>query len=121
MTGAPKSFEGFCPKFSKTLGAGGLAVALFPGVAVACALPPSVMLALPTGHDITAAALTVALAAGMGAAAQRLPVMAPRLVWERRVLLPVTLTSDLSFLAFLALMVACTVPGLWLLSTARSG
>ena len=104
MTRDPKSFEGFCPKFSKTLGASGLAVLLMPGLAFACALPPSVILTLPTGHYITAAALTVALTALMGAAAHRLPALTPRPVWERRVLLPVTLTSYLSFLAFLALV-----------------
>lgn len=104
MTRDPKSFEGFCPKFSKTLGAGGLVVLLTPGLAFACALPPSVILTLPTGHYITAAALTVALTALMGAAAHRLPIMAPRLVWERRRLIPVTVTSYLSFLAFLALV-----------------
>lgn len=101
---APISFEGFCQGFSKTLGASSLAVVLTPGLAFACALPPSVILTLPTGHYITAAALTVALTALMGAAAQRLPVMAPRLLWERRVILPVTLTSYLAFLAFLALV-----------------
>lgn len=104
MTRNPKSFEGFCPKFSKTLGAGSLAVLLTPGLAFACALPPSVILTLPTGHYITAAALTVALTALMGAAAHRLPALTPRLVWERRILLPVTLTSYLSFLGFLGLV-----------------
>lgn len=104
MTHAPISLDGFCPKFSRTLGAGGLAVFLTPGLAFACALPPSVILTLPTGHYITAAALTVALTALMGAAAHRLPVMVPRLVWERRVLLPVALTSYLSFLAFFGLV-----------------
>ena len=76
---------------------------LTPGLAFACALPPSVILTLPTGHYIAAAALTVALTALMGAAAHRLPVMAPRLVWERPVLLPLALTSYLAFLAFLGL------------------
>ncbi len=104
MKRASKSVEGFCPKFSKALGASGLAVLLFPGLAFACALPPSVILTLPTGHYITAAALTVALTALMGAAAHRLPAMAPRLLWERRIVLPVSLTSYLSFLAFLALV-----------------
>ena len=33
-----------------------------PSAALACALPPSVILTLPTGHYITAAALTVAVA-----------------------------------------------------------
>ena len=68
----PKSFTGFCQEFAKTLGASGLALLLTPGLAFACALPPSVILTLPTGHYITAAALTVALTALMGAAAQRL-------------------------------------------------
>ncbi len=104
MRHAPKSFEGFCQEFSKTLGTGGLAVLLTPGLAFACALPPSVILTLPTGHYITAAALTVALTALMGAAAQRLPAMAPRLLWEHRVPLPVGLTSYIAFLAFLGLI-----------------
>ena len=104
MTGAPKSVAGFFQEFSKTLGASGLAVLFTPGLAFACALPPSVILTLPTGHYITAAALTVALTALMGAATHRLPAMAPRLLWERRILLPVTLTSYLSFLALLALV-----------------
>ncbi|MDP3196771.1 hypothetical protein [Tabrizicola sp.] len=77
---------------------------LTPGLAFACALPPSVILTLPTGHYITAAALTVALTALMGVAAHRLPMMEPRLVRERRLLLPGTLVSYLSFLIFLALV-----------------
>ena len=88
-------------------GLSGLAVAglaLFPGVAFACALPPSVILTLPTGHYITAAALTVALTALMGAAAHRLPALTPRLVWERPVLVPAVVLSYLAFLAFLGLV-----------------
>ena len=106
MTAGPfaRFFKEFCPEFSRIPGLAAVAVLLTPGLAFACALPPSVILTLPTGHYITAAALTVALTALMGAAAHRLPVMAPRLVWERRVLLPATLTSYLSFLAFLALV-----------------
>lgn len=104
MTRDPKSFEGFCPRFSKTLGASGLAVLLMPGLAFACALPPSVILTLPTGHYITAAALTVALTALMGAAAHRLPEMQPRLLWQRPVLIPLAASSYLSFLAFLGLI-----------------
>lgn len=106
MTPGPfaRFFKEFCPEFSRIPGLAAVAVLLTPGLAFACALPPSVILTLPTGHYITAAALTVALTALMGAAAHRLPVMSPRLVWERRVLLPATLTSYLSFLAFLALV-----------------
>ncbi len=81
-----------------------LLVCLLPGAAFACALPPSVILTLPTGHYITAAALTVALTALLGAAAHRLPDMAPRLLIERPVLVPETLSSYLSFLAFLGLL-----------------
>jgi hypothetical protein len=101
---AQKSFEGFCPEFSKTPGLAVMAVLLTPGLAFACALPPSIILTLPTGHYITAAALTVGLTAILGAAAHRLPVMEARLVWDRRVFLPVTVTSYLAFLGFLGLV-----------------
>lgn len=86
------------------VGPAALAVMLTPGLAFACALPPSVILTLPTGHYITAAALTLALTALLGAAAHRLPAMEPHLVHERKVLVPETLTSYLSFLAFLGLV-----------------
>jgi hypothetical protein len=99
-----KFLEEFCQEFSKILGGAGVAFALVPGVAFACALPPSVILTLPTGPYITAAALTVGLTAVLGAIAHRMPVMEPRLVMERRVLLPVSLTSYLSFLGFVSLI-----------------
>ncbi|MBK6466920.1 MAG: hypothetical protein IPF96_08690 [Rhodobacter sp.] len=76
-----------------------------PSVAFACALPPSVILTLPTGHYIAAAALTVALTALLGAAAGHMPQMRARLLWERPVLLPVVVTSYLSFLVLLGLVV----------------
>lgn len=103
-TPGPKSFEGFCQEFSKILGASGLALALFPGAAFACALPPSVILLLPTGHYITAAALTVGLTAVLGAMARRLPAMEPVTLWDGPVLLPVALTSYLSFLVLIGLI-----------------
>jgi hypothetical protein len=99
-----KVFEDFCQELSKILGPAALGVALTPGLAVACALPPTIILTLPTGHYITAAALTVALTAFLGAGAHRLPAMEPRLVGERRVLLPVSATSYLAFLGFLGLV-----------------
>ena len=77
---------------------------LTPGLAFACALPPSVILTLPTGHYITAAALTVAVTAAMGVAADRLPALSPRMIWDRPILLPSGLTSYLSFLIFLGLV-----------------
>lgn len=104
MNNGQRSGPGFCQEVFRSLGASGLAVLLTPGLAFACALPPSVILTLPTGHYIAAAAATVALTAIMGAAAHRLPAMVPHLVWERRVILPIAVTSYLSFLVFLALI-----------------
>ena len=104
MRRGPRFFEEFCREFSKVLGGAGLAVVLFPAVAFACALPPSVILTLPTGHYITAAALTVALTAVLGAAARHLPAMEARPLWSRRVFVPVSVTSYLSFLVFLCLI-----------------
>lgn len=104
MRRGPRFFEEFCQECSKVLGGAGLAVVLFPAVAFACALPPSVILTLPTGHYITAAALTVALTAVLGAAARHLPAMEARPLWSRRVLVPVSVTSYLSFLVFLCLI-----------------
>ena len=77
---------------------------LLPGAAFACALPPSVILTLPTGHYITAAALTVAITAVMGARAERLPALVPSKVLERRIWIPVSVSSYLAFLAFFALI-----------------
>lgn len=79
------------------------AFALLPGAAFGCALPPSVILTLPTGHYILAAALTVGLTALLGSAAQRLPVMKPHMIAERRIMVPISVTSYLSFLCFFGL------------------
>lgn len=80
------------------------AFTLLPGAALACALPPSVILTLPTGHYILGAAATVALTALLGAKARSLPVMQPYLITERSVWLPVSITSYLSFLCLFALI-----------------
>lgn len=93
-----------CQEFLGIPGGVGAAALFVPGMAFACALPPSVILTLPTGHYITAAALTVALTAVLGAAAHRMPAMQQRLVWERRIILTDTLTSYLAFLIFLGLL-----------------
>lgn len=85
---------------------GGLALglALAPAGALACALPPSIILTLPTGHYMAGAAGVVALTALWGGAARRLPAFRARLLLERAVFLPETLTSYLSFLALLGLL-----------------
>ncbi|NEX46439.1 hypothetical protein [Pseudotabrizicola algicola] len=80
------------------------ALTLLPGAAFACALPPSVILTLPTGHYIAGAALTVALTAIMGAMARTLPRLDAVQVLERRIWVPLTVSSYLSFLCFLALV-----------------
>lgn len=85
----------------KALAAG---LCVLPGAGFACALPPSVILTLPTGHYITAAALTVALTAVLGAMAGRMPSMTPATLWERRRLIPETMTSYASFLCLLGLL-----------------
>ena len=77
---------------------------LLPGAAFACALPPSVILTLPTGHYIAGAAVTVAVTALMGAMADRLPRMAAVEVLDRRVFVPVSLSSYLYFLCFYGLV-----------------
>ncbi len=93
----------FCQEFPKILGVALLCV-LLPGIARACALPPSVILTLPTGHYITAAALTVALTAVLGAMAGRLPRMQAHVLREGPAVLPPAVTSYLAFLAFLGLV-----------------
>ena len=80
-----------------------LAALLIPGAATACALPPSVILTLPTDLFIAAGAATVAVTAALGALAGRLPPMVPRLVWDRPVLVPRDVTSLIAFMGFLAL------------------
>lgn len=77
---------------------------LFPGLAAACALPAQVVLTLPTGHYIAGAAATVAVTALIAAAAHRLPRLAAHDMATLPAVLPVTLTSTLSFLAFCALL-----------------
>lgn len=75
-----------------------------PGAGFACALPPSVIMTLPTGYYMAGAAMTVAVTAFIGAAAHRLPVMHATTLWQRRVLMPVSLSSYLGFLVFLGLI-----------------
>lgn len=97
--------EGMCREVPRLLGPVAACVAIVPGAAFACALPPSVILTLPTGIYITAAALTVFLTGVLGALAHRLPAMTPRLILDRRETGLVSLVQYLAFLAFLGLLV----------------
>ena len=77
---------------------------LLPGLTLACALPPSVILTLPTGHYITAAALTVALTAVAGPWVQRLPRSEARDLGRFPGAGAQPVISYLSLLVFLALI-----------------
>lgn len=99
------SFAKFCGDVSQTSGlALPVSILCLPSAAFACALPPSVILTLPTGWYMTGAALTVALTALFGAAAPSLPTPSARVLLDRRRLLPDGLTSYLSCLVFLGLV-----------------
>ena len=78
--------------------------AILPSLAFACALPPSVITLLPTGPYIAGAALTVGLTVVLGAMARSLPAMQAHLVFERRIWLPVTLISYISFVCVIGLV-----------------
>jgi hypothetical protein len=82
----------------------GLAAGLVPAAAFAHAAERMVVLTLPTGRYIVGAAAAVALTGVLGLLSPRLPRFCPRLVLERRRLLPEGLPSWLSCLAFLALV-----------------
>lgn len=77
---------------------------LLPETALACALPPSVVLLLPTDAYIFTAALVVGLTAVLGASTNSLPAMQPHLLIARRIWLPVSAMSYLSLLCFLGLV-----------------
>ena len=78
---------------------------LVPGLAWACALPPSIILTLPTGYYMAGAAATVAVTALLALAPQFLPRLHARTVAERRVLVPVMVSSYVACLAFFALLI----------------
>lgn len=80
------------------------AIILVPGTAWACALPPSAILLLPTGHYILGAALTVAITAFLGAFSRWLPMLSSRHLFSGPDRFPFMLTSYLSFLAFTGLL-----------------
>lgn len=83
--------------------AASVALAAAPGAALACALPPSIILTLPTGYYMLGAGLTVALTAALGAGSQHLPALRRHQLWDHPAL-PQELTSGLGFLALLGLL-----------------
>jgi hypothetical protein len=85
-------------------GAAALLFLLLPTGLFACALPAQIVLTLPTGHYMAGAAAAVAATVLLAGLAPRLPGFGARLLWERRRLLPVAVTSYASFLAVLGLL-----------------
>lgn len=75
-----------------------------PGGVLACALPPSVILTLPTGHYLAGAGATVALTAVFAAASHRLPAFRTHVLWRGRQWLPGMLTSYLGLVLMIGLL-----------------
>lgn len=79
---------------------------VLPGAAFACALPPSVILTLPTGHYITGAGLTVLITALLGAISSRLPSLQAHALQEGLDRLPRIVPTYISFLGFVVVVLA---------------
>jgi hypothetical protein len=77
---------------------------LLPSAAFACALPPSVILTLPTGYFILGAALTVAMTALVMINTRWLPRMTVWQVYSGTARFPFMATSYLSFVILCALI-----------------
>ena len=71
------------------------AFAMIPSAALACALPPSVILTLPTRGYIAGAGATVALTALLGVMSGRFPRFAGLPLWKGADLWPRKLTPSL--------------------------
>lgn len=79
-------------------------MAVIPGAALACALPPSIIMTLPTDYYMVGAAATVAVTGLLATTPRLLPKMTPRTLLTRPVLLPVTVTSYAAWIVLLALV-----------------
>lgn len=82
----------------------GVGLGLGPAPALACALPPSIVMTLPTGRYMLGAALAVALTGVLAAVARRLPEMRAVTVGHRPVLVPESVASGIGFLLALVLV-----------------
>ena len=79
-------------------------MAFLPGVALACALPPSIIMTLPTGYYMLGAAATVAVTGLLATTPRLLPKMTARTLMTRPVLLPIAATSYVAWIILLALV-----------------
>ena len=78
--------------------------AVLPVAALACALPPSIIMTLPTGYYMLGAAVTVAVTGLLATTPRLVPKMTARTLITRRVLVPVTVTSYAAWIVLLALV-----------------
>lgn len=107
MVSFAKFYVGDTMRGAKTsLGTLGLAsgFATLPSLVVACALPPSIIMTLPTGHYMLGAGLTVLMTAALALWPQHLPTFSTYKLAEFRPAIPQTLTSYLGCLVFLSLV-----------------
>jgi hypothetical protein len=79
-------------------------IGLLPGVALACALPPSVIMTLPTDYYLLGAAATVAVTGLLATTPWLLPEMKSHSLLTRPVLLPVIATSYGAWIVLLVLV-----------------
>lgn len=79
-------------------------ICLTPGVALACALPPSIIMTLPTDYYMLGAAITVAVTGLLATSPRLLPRMTARSLFTRPILLPVTATSYAAWVVLLGLI-----------------
>jgi hypothetical protein len=79
-------------------------ICLIPGLALACALPPSIIMTLPTDYYMLGAAITVAVTGFLATSPRLLPRMTVRKLFERPILLPVIATSYAAWVVLLALV-----------------
>lgn len=79
-------------------------ITILPGVALACALPPSIIMTLPTDYYMLGAAATVAVTGLLATTPRLLPKMTALNLLTRPVLLPVTVTSYAAWIVLLALV-----------------
>ncbi|WP_022703664.1 hypothetical protein [Pseudorhodobacter ferrugineus] len=83
---------------------GAILIALLPSAAFACALPPSIIMTLPTGYYMLGAAVTVAVTGLLATTPRLVPDMTLRTLLTRRVWLPVSVTSYAAWIVLLALV-----------------
>jgi hypothetical protein len=79
-------------------------ICMMPVIALACALPPSIIMTLPTDYYMLGAAVTVAVTGLLATSPRLLPRMTAHRLFTRPVFLPVIATSYAAWILLLALV-----------------